>query len=432
MYNLIIYKLPNNNIINNFIKETDIVIVSPNQTLPLFSLGFHHFIERTREALNITNKLETKNNFYYVVNSFETNISNYTDNVINLSKIYFNLNDDKPEILSTEFYKMWEINFIFDIISSKKLTYASIGNNSNAFLQSIIYFREKMLNIDISNDKIFLINDDNENEDIEPDVLKQFTGLYDINTFKTFTNKQTTINQKKIKLLKKEIIKNKKYANIVIVNENNIIKEQDYYKFIINNIITTLSILEKDGTFILKIYDTFTQPTIKLIWILCDFFEESYIYKPLFSRPNESEKFLICKNFKYNNNNKIVENVIEKLQEILDTINNNDNNINILFPNLDLPDEWLNLFKFINIKLVNIQQIIINDIVKYIKDNNYFGDKYHEYRNKQIEATKWWIDMFYPPSNNLYIKNKENINKIFEDTIKMNTLEINQFVEQLL
>ena len=432
MYNLIIYKLPTSNIINNFIKESNNVIVSPNQTLPLFSLGFHHFIERTREALNITNKLETKNNFYYVVNSFETNISNYTDTVINLSKIYFNLNDDKPEILSTEFYKMWEINFIFDIISSKKLTYASIGNNSNAFLQSIIYFREKMLNIDISNDKIFLINDDNENEDIEPYVLKQFTGLYDINTFKTFTNKQSTINQKKIKLLKKEIIKNKKYANIVIVSENNNIKEQDYYKFIINNIITTLSILEKNGTFILKIYDTFTQPTIKLIWLLCDFFEESYIYKPLFSRPNESEKFLICKQFKYNNNNKIVENVIEKLQEILDTINDNDNNINILFPNLDLPDEWLNIFKFINIKLVNIQQIIINDIVKYIKDNNYFGDKYHEYRNKQIEATKWWIDMFYPPSNNLYIKNKENINKIFEDTMNMNILEINQFVEQLL
>jgi hypothetical protein len=433
MYNPIIFKLPESNIINDFIKEEENVIFSSNQTLPLFSLGFHHFIERTREAMNITNKLETKNDFYFVVNPFETNISNHDDTVINLSKIYFNINSDKPEILSTEFYKMWEINFLFDIINNKKLTYASIGKDGNSFLQSIIYFREKMLNIDVSNDKIFLINQNNEEEDIEPKTLKHFTGLYNINNFNTFTNKQNKISQKKMKTLKKEIVKNKKYANLVIANgtNTNSTKEQDYYKVIISDIFTTLSILEKDGNFILKIYDTFTLTTIKLIWLVCDFFEESYIYKPLFSRPSETEKYLICKKFKYNNDNEKLENVLEKLQDILKSIND-DNNINILMPNSDLPNDWLNIFRYINIKLVNIQQIIINDIVRYIKDNNYFGDKYHEYRNNQIEASKWWIEMFYPPSNNLYIENKKNIDKIIENILNMNILEIKQFVEQLI
>jgi hypothetical protein len=447
MYNLTIFKLPNIHIIEDLIKETEIVIISPNQSLPLFSLGFHQFIERTRESINITQKLETKNDFYYVVNTFETSISNYDDNITNLSQIYFNLNNDKPAILSTEFYKMWEINFIFDIINNKKLSYASLGNNGKSFLQSIIYFREKMLNINIDNDKIFNINDTIE-ETIQPEVLKQFTGLYNINTF---TNKELKTNKQKIKSIKKEIIKNKKYANLIISNGiinsgsnnsvsnnsvsnnsgSNNIKEQDYYKYIINEIIIILSIIDIEGHCILKLLDTFTLPTIKLIWLLSDFFEESYIYKPLFSRPSEPEKFLICKKFKYNNNEELIDVVIKKLQDILNSINN-ENYINILFPNLDVPNELLNIFRFINIKLVNTQQIIINNIVKYIKDNNYFGDKYHEYRSNQIAATKWWIEMFFPPSNNLYINNKEIINKIIEDTLNMNNLEINQFVEQLI
>lgn len=425
MYSLIIFKLPNINIIEELIKEKEIVIVSPNQSLPLFSLGFHQFIERTRESLNITQKLETKNDFYYVVNTFETSISNYDDNIINLSQIYFNFNKNKPNILSTDFYKMWEINFIFDIISNKKLSYTSLGNNSNSFLQSIIYFREKMLNINIDNDKIFNITD-NKEKDIEPETIKHFTGLYNINNF---TNKELK-KSKKIKT-SKNLKTNKKYANLIISNGINNIKEQEYYKYIINEIITILSLIEIDGHCILKLVDTFTISTIKLIWLLSDFFEESYIYKPLFSRPSDSEKFLICKKFKYNNNDDLIDIVIKKLQDILKIIDD-ENHINILFPNIDLPNELLNIFRFINIKLVNNQQIIINDIVKYIKDNNYFGDKYHEYRSNQIEATKWWVDMFFPPSNNLYISNKETINKIIEDTLNMNNLEINQFIEQIL
>ena len=450
MYSLIIFKLPNIHIIEDLIKEKEIVIVSPNQSLPLFSLGFHQFIERTRESLNITHKLETKNDFYYVVNSFETSISNYDDNIINLSQIYFNLSNDKTEILSTEFYKMWEINFIFDIISNKKLSYASLGNNSNSFLQSIIYFREKMLNINIDNDKIFNITDNKEKnidpdsiktesiktESIKAESIKHFTGLYNINSLskkELIKNKKLKTTNKDVKTNKKENKKenNKKYANLIISNGINNIKEQEYYKYIINEIITILSIIEIDGHCILKLVDTFTITTIKLIWLLSDFFEESYIYKPLFSRPSESEKYLICKKFKYNNNDDLIDIVIKKLQDILKIIDD-ENNINILFPNLDLPNELINIFKFINIKLVNNQQIIINDIVKYIKDNNYFGDKYHEYRSKQIEATKWWVDMFFPPSNNLYISNKESITKIIEDILNMNNLEINQFVEQLI
>ena len=89
---------------------------------------------------------------------------------------------------------------------------------------------------------------------------------------------------------------------------------------------------------------------------------------------------------------------------------------------IDIEQNILNVFKFINIKIVNNQQILINEIVKYIKENNYFGDKYHTYRNNQIESTKWWFNTFY----------EDNLNKIIEETIERNNLEIEKFSSVLI
>ena len=58
------------------------LIQSNNINLPLISLGFHHFIDRTINRMSsITHKLETKNELYYVVNPFEYKISNYDDSL---------------------------------------------------------------------------------------------------------------------------------------------------------------------------------------------------------------------------------------------------------------------------------------------------------------------------------------------------------------
>jgi hypothetical protein len=106
--------------------------------------------------------------------------------------------------------------------------------------------------------------------------------------------------------------------------------------------------------------------------------------------------------------------------------------LNEIFPELIIPKDYLNTFKFINIKLINNQQIMINDIVKYIKDNNYYGDKYHTYRDTQIESTKWWITNFYPPSVNLYEKNKDELEKLFKNSQEKLQSEYQKFVETLV
>ena len=47
-----------------------------------------------------------------------------------------------------------------------------------------------------------------------------------------------------------------------------------------------------------KIFDTFMIPTVKLLFFLGCFYEEIYLNKPLTSRPANSEKYIVAKNFK--------------------------------------------------------------------------------------------------------------------------------------
>ena len=72
-YKPFIYKLSHANVSElfsskefskEFSKETTSVVSSSHIYMPLFSLGYHSFIHRTKSLMSITNKLETKNEFH--------------------------------------------------------------------------------------------------------------------------------------------------------------------------------------------------------------------------------------------------------------------------------------------------------------------------------------------------------------------------------
>jgi len=119
------------------------------------------------------------------------------------------------------------------------------------------------------------------------------------------------------------------------------------------------------------------------------------------------------------------------LEEIISKIDSNKF-LNDIFVDNILPDDFINNFKFINTKLVNEQQILINEIVKYIKDNNYFGDRFHDCKNKQIEATKWWVGLFFPPSNNIYQTNKETVQQMLKNTVNKHLSDKEKFLSNFI
>lgn len=63
-----------------------------------------------------------------------------------------------------------------------------------------------------------------------------------------------------------------------------------------------LCMQKQNGSFILKIFDSFMQHTIDLIAILSSFYEKVYITKPQTSRYANSEKYLVCRGFLHDSN----------------------------------------------------------------------------------------------------------------------------------
>ena len=377
MYQPFVFKLPNIILDSKTITSDDNNIeISNIKPYPYFTLGFHSFIHRTRNAMDIIKNLQTKIEFYFVVNPFENNISNYNDDLISSTETYLKSNIK----YSNEFQKLWEILFVFDITSNNQ-TIQIIGNNE--LEDCIKLFKEKTSKTN-SKDKFVL----------DKEIKKGNYNLI-INNFK------------------KKVI------------DNNFFEQETYYE-LLETVISIINNLSANGNTILQLYDTFTISTIKLIYILQSCFEESYIYKPYMSRHSDNEKYIVLKNFKTPENN-----VIKGLENAYKNYDNKKYLIDI-FPKLIISKDYLNTFKFINIKLINYQQIMINDIVKYIKENNYFGDKYHIYRDKQIESTKWWISNFYPPSVNLYEENKDELDKLFKNSQEKLKLEYQKFVETLV
>ncbi len=440
MYKPILFRIPNTD--NSFLnKDSTDVKISTSINQPLLSLGFHSFLHRTKNGMSITKTLETKSKFYYIVNPFEHEINDSKEDISNHVETYFK--DNKVKVISRAFYKLWEILIYFDLASKKDLKYAGIAEAPGSFVQAVIKFREKF-NLDIKNNNMYTISIHPENGNYLS-MSKQFMGYYNekydniINNHKTYTFKSSNkyksrdngdITQlKSVSLFKSNVLKKGQFMDLITADggfnwEDENFQEQEAYSLILGEILAAIQIQEKGGHFVLKIFETFTKVTLKLIYLLSSYYEECYIYKPFFSRSSNSEKYLICKNFKYDNNSKEIKSSIPILETILKKMDTKLF-VNDIFPNFEVPLDFLNIFKYINIHIANDQQVIINKMITYIKGNNYFGEEYHSYREEQIKANKWWI-------KNFFIQEYNQQTDTIKEVSDFNDSEIKLFIKNLV
>ena len=77
--------------------------------------------------------------------------------------------------------------------------------------------------------------------------------------------------------------------------ENNIIK------LLFAQIVYAVTMQKRGGHFVLKVFDCFFASTVDLLYILSAFYKKVYISKPNMSRYANSEKYVVCKGFLYEN-----------------------------------------------------------------------------------------------------------------------------------
>ncbi len=162
-------------------------------------------------------------------------------------------------------------------------------------------------------------------------------------------------------------------------------QEQLSYKLIFCEIVCALSVQKKGGNFVCKIFDTFMIPTVKLLFFLGCFYEEIYLNKPLTSRPANSEKYIVAKNFKG-----IDKEYLSTLLELL-TLWKDKDIYDVI--GIDLPEYFLRNINDYN-KMNSKQQMdTINNTIKIIEEKNKlsFLNKIIE---KQIREAKNWCEKY--------------------------------------
>lgn len=139
-------------------------------------------------------------------------------------------------------------------------------------------------------------------------------------------------------------------------------QEKDFLLLLLCEIYTCLRIQSENGIFIVKVFDLFDKNTLNFVSLLRMFYEIITIQKPKTSRPANSEKYIICKDFT-NKNKKILEIVKSRIEQKTFKIDD------LISENLKY-NTLLYVYEY-NTSFVNSQIYYIDKTLQLIKDNHY-------------------------------------------------------------
>ena len=172
---------------------------------------------------------------------------------------------------------------------------------------------------------------------------------------------------------------------------------------ILTQIIYALLMQKKNGHFVIKFFDMFTRPSIEMIYLLNLFYNKVYLLKPNTSRYANSERYVICKNFKYSNTNFLY----DKFYSILENINNNpEKKINSIL-NVNVPYIYFTKIEEYNAILGQQQIEIIKQTIQLINSEGYIkSEKIENYKKNNIfRCIQWCIK-----NKHIYYKNINSSN----------------------
>ena len=390
----------------NILSSNCDVQFSNNICFPEVRLGFHHFIHQAKDKMEVVEQFNNRKKIYLVTSLFEKNIDykQNTDSEIKFTSIDTGIKSfiqkikpDFPSILNRAFLKMWEMIVIFDLIpDNENFVSSHLAEGPGSFIQATILYREMQAKYgkikSCQKDKYYgiTLHSDHEHLLMQKDFIKYFSkesnqrlhimetksineikdmyGGGDKNPKNMISNGDLTkLNTIKQFAGGKDTESFSKPSDLITADggfdwkrEN--LQEQEAYRLILSEIITALKIQKDGGHFVIKIFEIYTKISIKMIELLRLAYSKVYISKPYSSRISNSEKYLVCKEFK---KNVITSQIIKKLEEQIQVMNKNEKyQIFDIYTDIKLSDSIYNSYKQINNSLLLKQYIGINNIIK--------------------------------------------------------------------
>lgn len=189
-------------------------------------------------------------------------------------------------------------------------------------------------------------------------------------------------------------------------------QEQIAFRLIFTQVIYALVMQKKNGHFVLKIFDIFEDCTTDILYLLSSFYEKVIIMKPYTSRYANSEKYVVCKNFKYEK----IDDLYPKFIGILKFFNGFDFSKYKIKSILDIPIQnyYINSINEINAILGHQQIENILNTIKIITHKDKKQEKIYNLKCQNVtKCINWCIknNIPYSKSNissNIFIGDRIN------------------------
>lgn len=206
--------------------------------------------------------------------------------------------------LSRSYFKMWEMLFHHSFLpcADKNCCILNIAEGPGGFIEALVNYRKKYCG---AIDTINAITLKSTNKEI-PGWDKAYQFLIRNKNVRIHYGADNTGNiysVENIKHLRNYIHENNELALLITADggfdysKNFNKQEVSSFKIIFCEIVTAISNQEIGGSFICKLFDTYSRISKTFIHLLCSLYKTVLIHKPVTSRPANSEKYIICKGF---------------------------------------------------------------------------------------------------------------------------------------
>lgn len=319
--------------------------------------GFQHFSHASQDKLEILDQFKGKKQVYLVTNQLETTVENAKNDIDSFAKKYF-----KNTPMNNQFYEMWEILCLLNIVPIEERGYVSLhlGTEDGSFAQAVMYFREQF----------------GKSQNVKND-MHMVVGKSKLKNSKI--NELESPSKKGADLITYQYNTNFKYRNT---------KEQESMQQLVNGLIDVCKFQNKKGNCVLQLYETYTDPMIKLLTLFSSAYGKSYIIKPGVSKSFQPDRYLVLLGFKGNRKK-----LIDHLEKIRKGFRNGKFLIDI-YPSYKVPSNFKKTVIKMNTDISNRQFISVNKIVTFIENQNFHGDDYKSKNKEQIVANEYWIKTF--------------------------------------
>jgi 23S rRNA U2552 (ribose-2'-O)-methylase RlmE/FtsJ len=174
-----------------------------------------------------------------------------------------------------------------------------------------------------------------------------------------------------------------------------------------------IAMQKRGGTFILKMFDTFTKISLDMLYLLANIYETVHFVKPHTSRYANSEKYVICKNFKLDETAR--EDIFKVLYKIIlqMQVTNTLAHLDALFAH-ELPYYFVNKVEEYNAIFGQQQIENINNTLNLIDNNKY--DRLEMIKKNNMQKCINWCQQYkldYHSSvqpNNIFLMNRQTLN----------------------